>query len=41
LDVVFFVDVYMMGVCLCIFCLHYDDAIGPWTPWAIFWLEFF
>jgi len=27
LDISFFVDVYMMGVCLCIFCLHLDDII--------------
>jgi len=27
-----FIDVCMMGVCLCIFCLHWDDVIGPWMP---------
>jgi len=32
LDVSFFIGVYMMGVCLCIFCLHSDDVIRPWTP---------
>jgi len=31
-----------MQVCLCIFCLHFDDVIRPWTPTprAIFWLDF-
>jgi len=28
LDVSLFIDVCMMGVCLCIFCLHSDDVIG-------------
>jgi len=43
LDVVFFIDVCMMGVCLCIFCLHSDDIIGPWTPTprAIFFTRVF
>jgi len=43
LDVAFFVDAYMMGVCLCIFCLYWDDIIGPWTPTpqAIFLTEGF
>jgi len=27
----FFVDVDMMGVCLCIFYLHSNDVIRPWT----------
>jgi len=41
LDVVF-VDVYLMGLCLCIFCLHQDD-IRPWTskPRAIFDSSFY
>jgi len=43
LDVVFFVDAYMMEVRLCIFCLHLDNVIRPWTPTPrpTFWLEFF
>jgi len=43
LDVAFFVDAYMMGVCLCIFCLYWDDIIRPWTPTpqAIFLTECF
>jgi len=32
LDVGFFVVGDMMGVCLCILCLHLDDVIRPWTP---------
>jgi len=26
----FFACVYMMGLCLCIFYLHFDDVIIPW-----------
>jgi len=32
LDVGCFVDVYVMGVCLCISGLHSDDVIIPWEP---------
>jgi len=27
-----FLFVFMMGVRLCIFCLHLDDTIIPWEP---------
>jgi len=40
---VFFIDVYMMGACLCIFCLHSEDVMGPWMPMAraIFFIRVF
>jgi len=41
LDFKFFVDVYSMRVCLCIYVLYLDDVIRPWTPTrrAILWLK--
>ena len=32
----FFVDVDMMEVCLCTFCLHLDDVVIPWESTSRF-----